>query len=305
MPLDYTTIPPLRDAIFEYTRSYSNWGSDYSITALIRPPREIMLSGRHKDEIDAKPFTHEEIVNNLKSFKGTAIHNHFEYMLRRFMNKNKDSGYIIERRVWDRVCDRKISGKFDAFKDSILYDWKTTSTWKMIYGDWFDFECQLNMYDYLLWTCNIEVNVLRIIAWFLDWDKDKVWKDPQYPKQEIELITIDNKWSRATQQEFLENRIEIMKANEDLPDDDLDFCTDKEMWSKPDVYAVMRPGQKRAVRSSGLNTKAKAEDYIKTCKQDDKDTFEIVLRPGTRVKCDSFCKAAPYCNQYKQYKEAA
>ena len=89
--LNYLTIPPLRDAIFEYSRSYSNWGSDYSVTGLLRPAREIMLAKRHSGDIDAQPFTHDMLLKNLKSFKGTAIHNHFEYMLRRFIGKHPES----------------------------------------------------------------------------------------------------------------------------------------------------------------------------------------------------------------------
>jgi hypothetical protein len=300
--LDYTTIPPLRDAIFEYTRSYDNWGSDYSVTGLLRPAREIMLQKRYKDEIDAAPFTHDKLEKNLKSFKGTAIHNHFEYMLRRFMNKNRKKGYLIERRIWDRINGRKVSGKFDAFLNGCLYDWKTTSVWKRIFGDWTDFEKQLNLYAYLLGICGVEVKMLSIIAWYLDWDKMKVWNDPEYPKNEIEQIVFGDLWKTADQKSFLYERIDHMKANEERPDDKLDFCTDAEMWAKPTAWAVMRPGQERAVASKGLTTKKKAEAYIKNAKQDDKDTFTVECRPGKRTKCEDFCQAAPFCNQFKQWK---
>lgn len=301
--LDYTNIIPLRDAIFEYTRSYENWGSDYSVTGLIRPPREIMLQKRYKKEIDAQPFTHDRLEKALKSFKGTAIHNHFDYMLRRFMTKNRDKEYLLERRIWDRINGRKVSGKFDAWFNKILYDWKTTSVWKRIYGDWFDFEKQLNLYAYLLGTSDIEVEGLVIIAWYLDWDKMKVWSDPQYPKNEIEEIRLDGLWTPDEQQEFLYARIDAMKRNEDLPDDELEFCTEKETWAKPTVYAVVRPGQKRAVATKGMTSKPKAEAYIKKAKQKDKDTFQIECRPGDRTKCNDYCQAAPFCNQYKEWKE--
>jgi len=299
--LNYTTIPPLRDAIFEYTRSYDNWGSDYSVTGLLRPAREIMLQRRHKDDIDDQPFTHDKLVKNLKSFKGTAIHNHFEYMLRRFMNKNKNKGYFIERRIWDRINGRKVSGKFDAFLNGCLYDWKTTSVWKRIFGDWTDFERQLNLYAYLLGICGVEVKMISIIAWYLDWDKMKTWSDPEYPKGEIEQIVYSDLWTTKQQKEFLYNRIDHMKANEEKPDDELDLCTDKDMWAKPTSYAVMRPGQKRAVASKGLDTKAKAVAYIKKATQDDKDTFTVEERPGLHTKCLDYCQAAPYCNIHQAW----
>jgi hypothetical protein len=272
----------------------------------MRPAREIMLANRHKEEIDAQPFTHDKLEKSLKSFKGTAIHNHFEYMLRRFMNKNRQKGYFIERRIWDRIRGRKISGKFDAFLNGCLYDWKTTSVWKRVFGDWTDFEKQLNLYAYLLGTCNVEVKMISIIAWYLDWDKMKVFNDPEYPKNEIEQIVFSDLWKTADQQAFLYERIDHMKANEEKPDDELDLCTEKDMWAKPTTWAVMRPGQHRAVASKNMNTKAKAQAYIRNAKQDDKDTFTIECRPGVHTKCMEYCNAAPFCNQHQAWlKEAA
>ncbi len=303
-PLDYTKIIPLRDALFEYTRSYQNWGSDYSVTGLIRPPREIMLVNRYKKEIDAMPFTHDKLVKALKSFKGTSIHNHFEYMLRRFIGKHPDSQYLIERRIWDRINGRKISGKFDAFLKYVLYDWKTTSIWKKIYGDWTDFEKQLNLYAFLLGTCGEEVRKLIIIAWYLDWNERDMWKDPEYPRGEIEQIETSNLWLPEEQETFLYERIDAMKRNEDTKDDDLELCSETDMWAKPTTYAVIRPGQKRAVASKDMTTRGKAAAFIKKSKADDKDKFIIKKRDGERVKCADYCQAAPFCNQYQNWKAA-
>ena len=73
------------------------------------------------------------------------------------------------------------------------------------------------------------------------------------------------------------------------------------MWAKPTVFAVCRPGQAKAVRAKGLTTVEKAEEYIRNSKAKDKDTFTIDMRPGERTKCKTFCKAAPFCNQYKAF----
>ena len=157
------------------------------------------------------------------------------------------------------------------------------------------------MYAYLLGICGIDVKVISIIAWYLDWDKNKVWGDPEYPRGEIEQIVFSDLWSTADQKSYLYERIDHMKRNEDVPDDKLELCTDKDMWAKPTAYAVMRPGQPRAVASKGMDTKAKAAAYIKTAKQDDKDTFVIERRPGTHTKCMDYCKAAPFCNQHQAW----
>jgi hypothetical protein len=262
-----------------------------------------MLQKRYREELDAMPFTHDSIDKQKKSFRGTAIHNHLEYMLRRHINKNPNKGYMLEQRIWDRICDRKISGKFDTWLNKALYDYKTTSVWKAVFGNWDDYVAQLNLYDYLMYTCGKECNILYIIAWYMDWDKMKVWKDPTYPKDDIELVHVTDKWSKETQKDFLYSRIEAMKANEDRPDNELDYCTDEEMWAKPTVYAVMRPGQHRAVAAKNINTREAAEEYIRNSTADDSDTFTIQERPGGRTKCNDFCQVAPFCNQYREYCE--
>jgi len=300
--LDYMTIPPLRDAMFQHTNyGYSNLGAHYSVTELLRSPRTVQLQHRYREEIAALPFDHDKILKNKASFKGTAIHNHFEKCLYQFMNQNRQKGYIIERRIWDRICDRKISGKFDCFLNGAMYDFKTCSIWKAIFPDHTEWEQQLNLYAYLMHTCGVEVTILFILAWYMDWDKEKLWKDPAYPRDDIDLIHIENLWTPKTQQEFLHDRIEAQKKNEPLSDEDLDPCTPEEMWSKPDVFAVMRPGQKRAVCAKDMFSQAKAEGWIANSKQKDKDTFYIQHRPGGRTKCEEYCHVAPWCNIHQEY----
>lgn len=298
---DLTTIPPIRDAFFEYSREYSNWGSDYSITELLRPPQEVQLVKRYREEIDARPFDHDRIEKLKKAFRGSAIHNSLDFNLRKHIRRYPNKGYMMEQRVWDKIHDRFVSGKFDCWLNKALYDFKTCSVWKAIFGSWDDFVAQLNMYDYLLSTRGIEVAILYIIAWYQDWIKEKQWSDPDYPKTDIELIHVTGRWGRKEQKDFLHHRVALMVKNEDLVDDQLDLCTDSDMWAKPDGYAVMRPGQKKAVAAKGLDTKAKAQAYIDKTKVKDKDQLYIEYRPGVRMKCEEYCKAAPYCFQFKEY----
>lgn len=305
--LDYTTCPPLRDAFYEHTHySYSNLNSDYSATELLRPPRVVQLSKRHKEEIDAFPFTHAAIEKNKASFKGTAIHNYLERCLWKHMSRHPNKNYIIERRLWDRLNGRKISGKFDCFLNGALYDYKTCSVWKRIMGDWSEYIAQLNIYDYMLGLCGVKVNILYIIAWYLDWNKGRPWDRPEgYPEDEIELIHIDEKWSRNIQKDYLYSRIDLQKEAEPLPDDDLPHCTDEEMWSKPSTWAVMRPGQKRAVRTKDLNSKEDCEEYIRKSTAKDKDSFIIEHRPGTRTRCAEYCHCNAFCNVWQEFKKEA
>lgn len=302
--LNYVSVPPLRDAFYQHSHfSYSNLGADYSVTELLRSPRVVQLQHRYRKELDALPFDHDAIKKMKASFKGTAIHNYFERCLYQFMAANRKKGYIIEQRLWDRICDRKISGKFDCYLNGALYDIKTTSIWKAIFPDYTEWEHQLNLYAYLLKSCGTDVTILFILAWYLDWDKEKVFRDPSYPKDDIDLIHIDKLWQPKSQQEFLHHRIELMKKNEPLEDNELDECTPEEMWAKPTVYAVMRPGQKKAVCAKDMFSEKKAMEYIANCKAKDKEDLYIQERPGGRTKCEEYCHVAPWCSQYKAYME--
>jgi len=300
------SIAPLRDAMFEYSRSYSNMQSDYSVTQLIQPPRVVQLQNRHKDYYDSIPFDEDMLSKQLASFKGTAIHSWFERMLWKHINKNPNCGYMMEQRLWDRICDRKISGKFDCYLNGALYDYKTTSVWKRIFGQFDDYEKQLNLYSYMLGLCGIEVSILYIIAWYMDWDKHKRYQK-DYPSKEIEQIHLKNIWSPKKQKDYLYNLIERQKSNEKLPDDQLDLCTNEEMWQKPTSYAVSFPGATRAVRVK--DTREEAEIYItdtmaKEKKKDKKEAMKdwyVETRGGDRTRCNEYCKCNVFCNQYQEY----
>ena len=293
-------IAPLRDAIFEHSRSYSSWGSDYSITSLIQPPQVVQLQKRYAEELDKIPMTDEYIMQQLSSFKGNAIHDRFRNMLYRFINRHPNAGYMVERRMWDRINDRKISGQFDSYRNGALYDFKTTSVWKRVFGQLTDYERQLNLYSYLLRTCSIDVSILYIIAWYMDWDKYKVNQE-NYPKGPIEQIHIENLWPISKQKEFLFHRIDVHKANEDKPDAELEPCTADDMWAKGNSYAVIAPGGKRAIAIKGLDTRKKAEDYIKNSKNKKKDTWMVDTRPGERTRCKDWCRFNGKCQQYQCY----
>jgi len=302
------SITPLRDAIFQYSRSYSNWGSDYSITQLIRPPRVVQLEKRYAEYLDKLPFTDDKMKKTLASFKGTAIHKHIESSLWRYMNQNANAGYLMERRIWDRILDRKISGKFDCYRNGALYDYKTTSVWKRIFGQFDEYEKQLNLYAYLLGTCGVEVSILFIIAWYMDWDKHKRYQK-DYPSDEVEQIHISNLWNKKEQEEYLYLLINRQKENENKPDDELDKCTPEDMWAKDTTYAVTYPGATRAVRVK--NSYKEADEYIADAKKTEKskkkreamESWFVETRSGERPRCSDYCSVNIFCNQYREYCE--
>jgi hypothetical protein len=64
------------------------------------------------------------------------------------------------------------------------------------------------------------------------------------------------------------------------------------MWERPSKFAVMKKGQKKAVKL--CDTEWNAEEYI----GDNKGLY-IELRPGERTRCKSYCIVQNHCPQYK------
>ena len=70
------------------------------------------------------------------------------------------------------------------------------------------------------------------------------------------------------------------------------------MWEKPTRYAVKKKGGVRA--KSVHDTEEDAQHILN---QMGKDYF-IEIRQGERTRCESYCQVAPFCKQYKEYKDA-
>jgi hypothetical protein len=285
----------------EYLKApWVSLGNDYSCTELLKPPKIVQLEKRHMEEIKARPLTDQEILGILKAYQGTAIHSALQKSLYYYVQKNQKKGYLVERKLWEKILDRKIVGKFDLWLNGALYDWKTTSVWKVIFGQDKEYEEQLNIYAYLLRINNVKVNIMYIIFWLTDWDKNRARQGGDYPEMQLIQKRIKNLWDMKTQLEFLEYRIQLQIDAEDLPDEELPDCTEEDYWGKPDKFAVMKKkGGERAVRV--LDTEQEAKDYIKSSKTTGSDKWIIEKRPGSRMRCEQFCKVNEWCVQYKTW----
>lgn len=302
-------IPPVRDAISEYTKfNYSNMGSDYSVTDLIKPPRITLLSKRYSNIL---PESNPDDV--ISSFIGSAIHAYFERWLWRYQNRHIDKhNYLVERRLWDKFLGRKISGQFDVWLDGILYDFKCTTVWKAIFGDQIDWERQLNLYAMLLSLLNppIPVNGLRTIVLYRDWQRFQTRGNPEYPKEQI--IMYEKKlWDPGDQYTYLIERLQTLVDNEDTPDWDLPECTPEDMWSKDTVYAVYAEGDEAKAKRL-MPTKEKAQEWItknwrkvkvKGEPAKSKSIFYIEKRPGERTRCEGYCNVRQWCTQWQDYQD--
>ena len=289
-------IQPLYDAIQVHRNEYSSEGADYSVTTLLNPPRVVFLNKRHLSKVDLF------VEDLLHSYNGTGAHAYWQYCLEKIPN----SKYVCEERLRTTINNRVISGAYDCvFDKRDMYDMKNTSVWKAMFGDKKDWSRQQNMYRLMYHeTHNIKLRSLRILALFRDWSKrEKQRSGSKYPDKPacVYLLPV---MDLAKTEAYMHERVNLMIANEDVPDDDLPLCSYEDTWSKPDQVAVKSKRLKRALRV--LPNQKAADEYVSnylnspTCK-DSRSTLSFEVRPSARIRCESWCPVNKYCNQYHNY----
>jgi hypothetical protein len=303
MPItDMDGIQPLVDAVEVHRTNYNSGpGTDYSVTTLLNPPRIVHLEKRHLSKI--KRYVKEQ----LGSFIGTAIHEYLE----RCLNKMPTSAYRCEERLSVIIEDRWVSGAYDFVRwnrtndDEDMWDLKTTSTWKAIFGDKLDWTAQQNMYRYLYWYhYKRKLKTIRILAMFMDWSAREMQRyGGKYPREKAVEYSLA-RWDVDETYKYMVERVKLMKAEEDTPDDDLPLCTYEDMWSKPDKYAVHADNRKNALRV--CDSEAQAAEWTAaylakdTCKHKF-DQLSLECRPAVRTRCESWCPCNIHCSQYQDY----
>jgi hypothetical protein len=288
---------PLLDALKVHAGHYQSFG-DYSVTALIDPPRKVALQKRYKDKLSPPP------ESQIASFIGTGVHKYFEDCLRAY--KIMDSRYELERGISEKIADRLITGTFDILYDNEnMYDIKTCKVWKLIFDpnmeDWHE---QQNIYAYLLHLRGIDVKSINIIAVYLDWIESNAVRDRKtYPQQNVVEYPL-KLWSWDETEIFLNERLALHKACENVPDDELPECTRSERWERheggaPVKYAIM--SSKDARRATRVFTDAnEALKYFKEHKKLTSSSF-IEIRYARRKRCEKYCACNQFCDHYIEY----
>ena len=277
---NYDLPAPLVSAILNDT--YEKLG-DISVTRLIGAPRKHQLELRHDAEVvqDATDF--------LWSLLGQSIHEIFK----RSDRDGKD--YLTEQRLTAACGGWVISGQPDLVTaDGVVQDWKVTSVYSFLLGDKPEWETQLNCYAWLLQENGYKVSALQIVGILRDWMQSKAGEG-NYPPVPFLLKDIPL-WSKAARQRYVEERVAIHQFAVDAPDDELPECTDEERWARPTTWAVKKKGNKKAARV--LASEAEAMTWIAGA-----SGFEIEERPGRNIRCEEYCAAAPFCNQWKALSE--
>lgn len=264
-------------------------GCDYTVTELLRPARMVALEQIHRDEIT------EDASDRLWLLLGSAGHTVLE--------RSAHKGIVEERAIvevevqlgsrggFPVVKTFKVGGKLDyGTSDTTLFDYKFTSVWAAKEGPRDEWVQQLNIYRWLAHRYGVAFDKLQIVAIFRDWSKPKASREPDYPQSQVKVFDLPL-WRDDTTEQFIIDRIRAHEsAKVSLPE-----CSPEEMWEKPAVWAVKKIGGKRALRL--FDDYAYAMNYLHEMGRG----HEVEIRPAERPRCESYCRCAPFCEQWKAF----
>lgn len=294
-----TGIPSvIANAVIDEMNKYDPGDAKYSTTTLLNPPRQVQLVRRHAESIE------RDVADYMFAFYGSAIHASIENAA---MSEYGDVAQNIEERVYARIGDVLIGGKPDLVINGTLIDWKFMSVWEAINGLRAEKEQQANINAWLLKMNGYTVERNQIFSMYRDWAKTRVSPDPEdtYPKKQAEIHELPM-WSEEDALAFIQERVRLHEEASHLPDDELPFCTPHELWADGKPWAIMiykgtKPALKRAVKL--FTTREEAERWV--LNQEPRmngQRYVLERRALTPRRCEFYCAAAPFCNQWQDWK---
>lgn len=265
---------------------YSPGRSDYTTSQLAgTPARQLVLKKKHWMDIV------EDVSDRIYSLSGQSKH----VVLERAAEFCEAYQFLAEERFYIERNGITIGGQIDLYdkKTKTLWDWKETSVYVAYHDVKPEWIAQGNVNKLLLEENGYEVQTISNIALYRDWKKSQVGTKEGYPEHQVAMFALPV-WTREEIEEFINRRVaEFEGAKKELP-----LCSEDERWKSADVYALTKKGAKRARKLFNTEQEALTEIEIFDIKG-----HEVQFRPGVNKRCDSYCVASQFCDQYKALKE--
>jgi len=252
-----------------------------SATTLIHGIKEIILTDRYWDSLE------DDVSDRIWAIWGQAVHSLME---------SEGENEFTEQEMVYKVGDITVTGRIDSYdmKHGVINDYKTAPVIKVKLGNFTEWHLQGMIYAWLLTKNNFLAKHCRFIALLKDHSKPEVLRDSQYPKSPVYLYEFPvTKQGLFKIGIYIKDKISEYQRCIALDDDAIPPCTPEERWDRPSTYAVMKSGQKRAVKL--FKTKEEA-DVLANAKG---DNHYVEYRKGESVKCSSYCLCKHYCNFYQ------
>lgn len=247
-------------------------GGDISATKLIDAPQIVQLGRQHHDKVVV------DVSERVWSLLGQAVHTILERASLRAQ------GMVAEERLFAEVRGWTVSGQFDVMDldSSKIIDYKVTTTYKAKGND--KWTQQLNILRWLAHQNGHEVNELEIVAIFRDWRKKEAERNPEYPRAAIQTIQVPV-WDLFEAEQFIEERValhQLARGGANIE------CTDEDRWYSGSTFAVIKPGNTRALRvyPERPDPSMIPEGYV------------VEERTGEYTRCMHYCDVAPFCEQW-------
>jgi hypothetical protein len=258
----------------------------YSATTLNKGAKEIVLTDRHFDELEA------DAADSVWAVWGTAVH--------ALLESQKDDNFH-EEKFKVPVLNSYVTGQVDSYdmERGIINDWKTASVWKVQLGDFADWRLQGLAYAWLLTKSGLAVNKCRFVALLKDHSKTKAKNDREYPQSPVYVYEFDvTPDDLAATERRITNKVAEIEAAYKLADDEIAECSAAERWADGEKWAVMKNGRKSAVKL--FDSEADADAFAGEMG----NSHYVEHRPAVSRKCADYCQCKDFCNFYKAIKEA-
>lgn len=260
-----------------------NAEGEISATTLIKGVKEILLTERHWDDIEV------DVKDMIWSLWGTTTH--------KLLEKEYDTTFT-EEKFEQEVGSYKVTGRVDCYdmEHEILYDYKTTSAWKVVFKNFEDWYLQGMIYAWLLSKKGLKVNKCKFVALLRDWSETESLRKPDYPSSPVytyEFDVTEKDLEDVEQLVFL--KVSQIEKNADTPDDEITECDRQERWASADTFAVMKEGRKTSVKNFDN------EEDAKKMAAELGDKYYVQTRPGTDKKCTRYCAACEFCSYYREH----
>ena len=263
-----------------------------SVTEAIKPPKMRALEIGHAAEIT------EDASERLFALMGSAVHS----VLERAMTDNvfqeeflsaEIGGWTVTGRP-DLLEAEDVFTHDGLFMDTayVLSDYKMTSVAAFFGGVKAEWEAQINCYAHLFRLHGFEVGKAQIVAMLRDWSMGKrASGGDDYPPCPVLVLPV-NLWPAEAQENYLLVRVkahQLAQQGVEIPD-----CTPEERWERPAKWAAIKHGNKRATKV--FDTAEAAFDWIGLDASG--KAFQVHKRPGGSIRCESYCRVAPFCSQW-------
>lgn len=257
----------------------------YSVTEVLGGTCEAILKRRHQGEGD------EDVADFVWAIFGSAVH--------KVLEEAQATDTQLQEQWFSVPIDGtpyELSGIFDLYDDSTgtVTDYKTTSVWQVMFGDYGKWRDQTLRYCWMLRKYGFEAKRGEIVAILRDHSMRKARTERDYPKHPVFRIGwdfSDDDFEQA-ENDALEWFREVA-AQESLPDDELQPCSPEQRWHKPDKWAVMQVGKKRAVRL--FEDEGQAVEYMDQLIDKNGARYHMEHREGEDTRCQSYCSVARWC----------